>query len=107
MKDEVPSRYDFGLVGAVEEAPAALDTREELGMEADTEAPTDTLPPTMSATMSAAASEYERASAAYRARYFSLSAEEQAASGERMRNAFVAGPPDGPTGKKGAKARGK
>ena len=60
----------------------------------------DDLPPTMSG----AASEYERASAAYRARYFSLSAEEQAASGERMRNAFVAGPPDGPTGKKGAKA---
>ena len=102
MKDEVPSRYDFGLVGAVEEAPAALDTRKELGMESDTEAPTDTLP----STMTAAVSEYERASAAYRARYFSLSAEEQAASGERMRNAFVAGPPDGPTGKKGAKAHG-
>ena len=86
--------------GAIEDAIAVLDTREELGMESDTEAPTDDLPPTMSA----AASEYERASAAYRARYFSLSAEEQAASGERMRNAFVNYPPDGPTGKKGARA---
>ena len=65
-------------------------------MGADTEAPTDAPP----STMTAAASEYERASAAYRARYFSLSAEEQAASSERMRNAFV----DGPAGKKGAKA---
>ena len=39
MEDEVPSRYDFGLMGAVEEALAALDAWEELGMGADAKAP--------------------------------------------------------------------